>query len=119
MEKINLPKEVAEAIEDFRRTQSLNRYILSKAYINDMDDNANERVKVVHKFCSENSNFEMFLQALVNGYEIEQTPEEKLRELYKKWTEQHETGVIDRQDEISGMVQTLSILGITIEGVNT
>lgn len=64
--------------------------------------------------------------ALVNGYEVEATPEERVREYYEKTKrtrdERHSAG--DRGGRqfhngvLDGIVSTISILGIHIEGVN-
>ncbi|MCY7794146.1 hypothetical protein MOB54_02750 [Bacillus spizizenii] len=64
--------------------------------------------------------------ALVNGYEVEATPEESVREYYEKTKrtrdEKHSAG--DRGGRqfyngvLNGIVSTISILGIHIEGVN-
>ncbi|MGG7220950.1 hypothetical protein ACQXR1_11590 [Bacillus sp. ATD] len=68
----------------------------------------------------------MLAAALVNGYEVKKTPEEKVREYYEKTKrtrdERHSAG--DRGGRqfhngvLDGIVSTISILGIHIEGVN-
>ncbi|QYG88290.1 hypothetical protein [Bacillus atrophaeus] len=55
--------------------------------------------------------------ALVNGYEIEKTPEEKVREYFEKlWTCCCGTDEIEIAEET--IINTLNLLGIKIEGVN-
>jgi len=121
MNKVTLPKEVAEAIEGLRRLGKSNCDIISSVIGRIYGKNS----KVVRDYaeCS-NDNFEDILSALVNGYEIERTPEEKLREYYE--------GLKSSEDslEIAGysgsqfrqgwqsVENTLDILGITIEGIN-
>ncbi|NUJ16264.1 DUF1642 domain-containing protein [Bacillus glycinifermentans] len=53
--------------------------------------------------------FTDFLAALINGYEVEKTPEDKVREYFVNLSES-----CDRRAVIS----TLNLLGIKIEGVN-
>ncbi|WP_142385078.1 hypothetical protein [Cytobacillus massiliigabonensis] len=67
---------------------------------------------------------ETLMSALVNGYEIEKTPEEKIRDYYYglKGTEcslelRGQSGSQFRQGWQS-VRETLDILGITIEGIN-
>ncbi len=64
--------------------------------------------------------------ALVNGYEVEKTPEEKLREYYE-WLkrsrdERHLAGDVEgkrfKAGLLQGVLNTLDYLGIEIEGVN-
>lgn len=64
--------------------------------------------------------------ALINGYEVEKTPEEKVREYYeeaqRRCKARSETGDIEglwyNAGRGYGVVDTLDILGIKIEGVN-
>ncbi|MED2979534.1 hypothetical protein P4284_23005 [Bacillus swezeyi] len=64
--------------------------------------------------------------ALINGYEVEKTPEEKIREYYeeaqRRCKARSETGDIEglryNAGRGYGVVDTLDILGIKIEGVN-
>lgn len=64
--------------------------------------------------------------ALVNGYEVEKTPEEKVRE-YFEWLkrsrdERHIAGDVEgkrfKAGLLQGVLNTLDYLGIKIEGVN-
>lgn len=61
--------------------------------------------------------------ALINGYEVEKTPEEKLREWFEEereiGDEYYNRGEEHRsQDVVQTIIDTLDILGINIEGVN-
>ncbi|MFC7799190.1 hypothetical protein ACFTRE_14630 [Bacillus subtilis] len=64
--------------------------------------------------------------ALVNGYEVKKTPEEKVREYYE-WLkrsrdERHLAGDVEgkrfKAGLLQGVLNTLDYLGIEIEGVN-
>lgn len=120
MSKVKLPREVAEAIDYYRSVGYMNRAILDvieelisapsgnilKAFVNQDDDN-----------------FDLLLQALVNGYEEEETPEDKLLKYYldqKKvcvgggdsHDKQYAEGAMD------GVLMTLTLLNFKVEGVN-
>ncbi|MEZ3605418.1 hypothetical protein OB894_01300 [Bacillus subtilis] len=64
--------------------------------------------------------------ALVNGYEVEKTPEEKLREYFEETKRtrdgRHLAGDIEGKrfhgGALVGICNTLELLGIKIEGVN-
>lgn len=64
--------------------------------------------------------------ALVNGYEVEKTPEEKLREYFEETKrtrdERHLAGDTEGKrfhgGALVGICNTLELLGIKIEGVN-
>ena len=64
---------------------------------------------------------EDFIAALHYGYEVENTPEEKLREYWEGLNELHDGGARFPDDYgiiMTGVQETLRILGIKIEGVN-
>ncbi|MCP1355430.1 DUF1642 domain-containing protein [Aneurinibacillus migulanus] len=103
MEKVKLPKEVAKSIEDLREIGADNWDIVFTFASGDEYHNH------LVEFAKEHT--DRFLQALVNGYEIEMTPEEKVYEYYHEHTE--------NSDEKVGVCRTLNLLGIKIEGVNT
>ncbi|MBG9882737.1 hypothetical protein OIO07_03365 [Bacillus paralicheniformis] len=62
--------------------------------------------------------------ALINGYEVEKTPEEKVREYYAANYQRHEQSMPRSKDDFytsgvaEGVRNTLDSLGIKIEGVN-
>lgn len=57
---------------------------------------------------------DLLMSALVNGYTVEQTPEEKVHEYYDSLNEQDGF----ESAEQDGILTTLDLLGIKIEGVN-
>lgn len=57
-----------------------------------------------------------FLASLYIGYEVEPSPEEKLREYYEDLRDSSEGSIYWTRSE--GVLTTLQILGIKIEGVN-
>lgn len=67
-----------------------------------------------------------FATALVNGYEVEKTPEEKIKEYYEEvlrsQRESQDEADIESAEYCSGVIdgvtETLTILGVDIKGVN-
>lgn len=67
-----------------------------------------------------------FATALVNGYEVEKTPEEKIKEYYEEvlryQRESRDEADIESAEYYSGVIdgvtETLTILGVDIKGVN-
>ncbi|WEZ21193.1 hypothetical protein P5661_06340 [Bacillus subtilis] len=65
----------------------------------------------------ENMDLMTLATALINGYEVEKTPEEKVREYFEKlWADYCDTNEIEIAKET--IINTLDLLGIKIEGVN-
>ncbi len=123
-EKVVLPKEVAESLKAFVDVG------FSKWQIVNVVDEPGDYTRIIEKdrlhdqsrtlktyMISGNS--EALLSALVNGYEVEQSPEDKLREYYDNLQEAHNIRCLDSYGHtLVGVTETLRILGITIEGIN-
>ncbi len=64
----------------------------------------------------------MLMSALINGYEVEKTPEERLRDYFDTQRMKYLASVDGERTEYLSkylaIKQTLEILGITIEGIN-
>jgi hypothetical protein len=125
--RVTIPREVAEAIENVRKRLGwTDEVILHKTYTNGWEA---EWTEVLNENGDENKAF-LIAQALVNGYEIEKSPEEleaerkeKVRELYDKALENYaalpaspESAYYDGLTQ--GILKTLEALGIKIPGVN-
>lgn len=122
-DKVKLPKEVAEALSrlcDGNEKQDI---------FNDLfHAGANTNFTWESKTVYEHFKFDMFrlAQALVNGYEVEQTPEDKVLERYKRYRAEQKFHAEKGQREMeqfwegaaSGIIDALDDLGIKIEGVN-
>lgn len=108
--KVKLPKNVADAIEtlrsmDFKVTNwdIVYAFAVSKA----------DEYPALIEFAR--NDFDTLLQALVNGYEVEISPEDKVREYYK----QQNSISTDDQDTAARVIRNvLNFLEINIEGVN-
>ncbi|MGF0002847.1 hypothetical protein ACQRCG_04915 [Bacillus altitudinis] len=119
--KPEITKEQAEAIE-FLRKHYDDRGIL-ELY-------AEDTIGHVHQMyghdcgCVYDLDLIDFAAALINGYEIEKSPEEKLRDYYGFNHDEHHKAIIGspRSQYTSGVAdgirKTLDPLGIKIEGVN-
>lgn len=125
MSKVILPKEVAEAIEIIKGCGWSNYYIVTSTDKPLKDRRpCYEEIEVIRRWAVE-GNSDKLLEALVNGYEVEKFPEDKLREYIESnrtWIDRPEDFAIsERQRYVGrnqGVMMTLSILGITIEGIN-
>lgn len=118
-EKVVLPKRVAETIEYLREERGVSYhsiYLIATRVIDIHSDEAIHLRKYVN-IGSRKTKYLELMDALANGWEVEQTPEDKLRELYgnlvhKEFEDSRSWGAR------KGIEKTLEILGITIEGIN-
>jgi hypothetical protein len=116
MNKVTLPKEVAEALEKLR--EGFHDHGVVVAVFDGAPYTFNPYYFGVEKtreyFHDKPAEL---MSALVNGYEVEQTPEEKVQEYYdflrsaSTWNEDH-------AGKVRAIEKTLDLLGIKISGVN-
>lgn len=117
---VTLPKEVDEVIRYKRSLQDTNSDILSDVFEGDAG-------RDIHDFINNTKgNFDVFLSALVNGYQVEKSPEDNVRDYFMRLKElekqayeaaDHETES-EFLSEQTGAIMVLNQLGIQIEGVN-
>jgi hypothetical protein len=115
--RVELPREVAESIDECRKLGKDNTSILWEVY-------EGESGRIINGFMStDKSNFDVLLAALVNGYTIAGTPEQKvanyveqLREDMMRW--KIPLMVDQARWQLEGLTQTLDLLGVKIAGVN-
>jgi hypothetical protein len=112
LEKVKLPRSVAEAL-DFVKVQSVwSSEIIKNAFDAYKTSTCSKR-RVIASFADKDA-FK-FCKAIMFGYEVEETPEEKLR----KWFKDTKVNGYPASDwQIDGAVHALNTLGIKIEGVN-
>lgn len=117
-EKVLLPREVAEEIERFRKKGYGNFTIMRLAFEAYSDSLA------IRKWAFDSNGRgtpDLLIKALVNGYEIEETPEEKLRQYYSNVNEEFNE-LLGSDSRLYGVLEgienTLDILGIEIPGIN-
>ncbi|WKT37422.1 hypothetical protein [Bacillus amyloliquefaciens] len=109
--KPTITKEQAKELEAYRRSGDLDIQILGAACDNVLGGKLAKLDLLT------------LAAALVNGYEAEATPEEKVREYYEKlWADYCDSD--DGLNEIAcesarhAVKETLNLLGIKVEGVN-
>lgn len=112
--EVTLPRDIAIIIENFREQGFKNNNILHSIHTVGSVDDVN--VRALKVFAYVQNNYDELLSALVNGYTIEQTPEEKVREYYEDRRLSHAGSIADYQAD--AVKETLNLLGIKIEGIN-
>jgi hypothetical protein len=115
--KITVPKEVAAAIRFFTdladsKSEAFTD-ILSMGF-----EGTNSEIILRHF----DGNHDELMEALICGYDVEQTPEEKIRDYYDL-NKRHYDDLGEYENEyyggvLDGVESVLDYLGIKIEGVN-
>jgi hypothetical protein len=88
-EKVMLPKEVAEAIE-FMRKRWDDKAIVQWSNYTETARKCRPELAIIQDYFGFPAQFDRFnelMDALVNGYQIEQTPEEEVLEKYRSHAE--------------------------------
>lgn len=115
MEKVKLPRAVAKAIEHYSKpTLAYTKYGVLDCIVGESTDVALNARKALIENYDEGMCWDVLMNAIVNGYEVEVTAEDKVRDLY-------DNPDIHNYNPISwkmGIKVTLDALGIKIEGVN-
>jgi hypothetical protein len=116
VEKVKLPRKVGEAIEDMRaKGLPLNEIV--ERHIN------KDHILVNNVECVGFLSTDTLIRALYIGYEVEETPEDRIRALFNTITPEGWKFNNNPQDSIylqrSAVRTVLDILNIKIEGVNT
>jgi hypothetical protein len=114
MEKVKITREQADEI--VYQLQLHNNIEIVKMWRGVMLSNWADREGLAK--CANDMPEDTLIRALYIGYEVEETPEDKVKQLYFKLlrtdeNDQYSTGMI------AGMKQTLEALRIKIEGVNS
>ncbi|AKD28943.1 hypothetical protein AW02_007910 [Bacillus velezensis NJN-6] len=109
--KPTITKEQAKELEAYRRSGDLDIQILEAA----CDEVIGGKLAKLDLLT--------LAAALLNGYEVEATPEDRVREYYDELQEKQRTSqsrgvTFSLECEREGVINTLNLLGIKIEGVN-
>ncbi|NME91527.1 hypothetical protein [Bacillus velezensis] len=109
--KPTITKEQAAELETYRRSGDLDIQILGAACDNVLGGKLAKLDLLT------------LAAALVNGYEVEATPEDRVREYFAELQEKQRTAqsrgvTFSLECERDGVINTLNLLGIKIEGVN-
>jgi hypothetical protein len=115
--KVKLPKEVAEAIDYAREGMNWSHAnILVRSVRGDWESS---EMQPLRDFCRTDNFYLILAQALVNGYEVEQTPEDKVREYYESLkSEEGKDWTASNYQKACATVDILNLLNIKIKGVN-
>lgn len=108
-EKVKVSKEVAEAIEFLKKEFDYNFEAFMKVSLND-GWHINKNCTPLNKISVED-----LAKILINGYEVELTPEEKIKKLFYGYAGENEFHESDAQKAI---LELLEILEKKVEGVN-
>lgn len=123
-QKPAIPRDVAAAIEatwgKYENNSNPKHIVLTNWRY--LDDLAPDKKHVLQRFAIENPL--VYMSALVNGYTVEQSPDELLRtgikEVIDKWDEETGHGVFPRQpflpDRITDFVQSVYTKGSSLSG---
>jgi hypothetical protein len=110
--KVTLPREVAEAINFLRNKIGVTNFGIIAGI--EEGERGYDEWTTVEQYASDKP--DTLLAALVNGYEVEKSSEDIIRDDY----EQCDPGSLEyRLGFRWGVEKTLNTLGIKIEGVNT
>ncbi|MED4523580.1 hypothetical protein P9257_05000 [Bacillus velezensis] len=109
--KPTITKEQAKELEAYRRSGDLDIQILEAA----CDEVIGGKLAKLDLLT--------LAAALLNGYEVEATPEDRVREYYDELQEKQRTSqsrgvTFSLECEREGVINTLNLLGVKIEGVN-
>ncbi|QOS98950.1 hypothetical protein JNUCC42_21520 [Brevibacterium sp. JNUCC-42] len=127
MEKVKLPKEIGSAIEELRKTGWSEECIVNAIEFIDFEHKPIRPTgapSTIANWLSEDIKRLLILaSAVVNGYELEHTPEEKLSDIYKKYEnyalQAWNPVVMERNHLIcQGIKIAVDELGFKIEGIN-
>lgn len=118
IQRITLPKDVAEAIESIKSAFNGQAYSIDVIWSNAQNTPESD-YGVIWRWITKEEGADgvpQYFNALVNGYDVEQTPEEKVQEYYKNLRNSCEGSFYWEQANVVEI--TLDLLGIAIEGVN-
>lgn len=125
MGKAVLPKEVADAIEQME-CSGMDSLRIAGAINERVLDQAVRIYRWIEKQADSQLAAATVMSALVNGYEISYTPEQRLRIYYEGLKKSEDSMELTGEGKGSQFRQgwmsvetTLNVLGIKIEGINT
>lgn len=104
MEKVTLPKEVCEAIEQLRDELVTDFGIVDFSYLQEQYP---EQARVISNYCSPfyGNSLDVYLKAILYGYTYKKEPEEKLLERFLNIRES-----LNKRNDIFGELQLIAEL---------
>lgn len=129
-ELAKLPKSVAKAVDYYRENVAIENWekaILTVAMDAERWIGAVGYCEIIKEYVENADNLRLLLQAVVNGYEVEveETPEDKVREYFKITLDKANSMELSDLDskfyagEYRGIQKTLFLLNKTIEGAES
>lgn len=117
-EKIKLSREVADELQALRNNGWTDYQIIAHIYKHWSDGYRGSPMSVFAGRCPS-----PFLRALADGYEVEQTPEDKVREMFERAVHHEKEPANDCalnwwEGRRMAIIDTLNAIGIKIDGVN-
>lgn len=112
-ELITISKEVAHALEIVKKEQNNNFQTIVEYHMDKFPEWSSELTPL------NALSLDSMIRALYIGYEVEKTPEEKVKELYNNYgpNSRDEQYYADERVQM-GIRQTLNVLGMKVEGIN-
>lgn len=117
-DKVKLPKEVGSVLEDLINRGDRTIYGVLSHFMMNCQQHIVDARKILEEL---EDPWSLIMEALVNGYEIYQTPEDKVREYcekLKKHSLNETKGETTYTERLVGVLKTLELLDVQIEGVN-
>ncbi|MCO0597402.1 hypothetical protein NGI46_07965 [Peribacillus butanolivorans] len=119
---VTLPKEVAEAMDEIKRKNGEGA-LRDLPQIYSLIEEGPTSYKTVIDYARSDDN--LYFEAVVNGYQVEATPEERVREYFEKASSSYK--VVARCDAVeashfigrmTAIRELVDILDISVSGVN-
>ncbi len=125
MDKVKVSREVAEVLNTLEKTK-LSKDAVLRNYATFLDEGVERKTNPCQTFVNDGISLLGLAEILVKGYEVEQTPAEKIKELFEKnldmYDQAKENGLDEeamfRDGRSDGILRTLEILNIKVPGVN-
>ena len=114
-EKVHLPKEVVKAIE-MAKFHYVSNVLTDPTLLRKHADKGSPSCEIILREWGTEETRLRYLSAIVNGYQVEETPEEKVREYYEHFNQPFAERFMESEQHV--IAKTLNLLGIKIEGVN-
>jgi hypothetical protein len=116
-EKVVLPKDIVDAIENLKtKGWDASGILIQVAQsVYNEKDFATLHLYVWEEYSEINEKFLLLTKALLNGYTVAKSPGQKVREFYEAFAESDDS--LD-QGVSYGITRTLDMLGIKIAGIN-
>lgn len=108
-EKVKLPREIVEALD---ATKYMGWHNIIESTVNMGEISTSDLIEIRDHF---RTDWSILARAYVYGYEVEETPEEKVKALYDRYSMSDDRKY---RGMAIGIKETVDALNIKIEGVN-